>query len=102
METIDGNALQQVSGGFFNFRSGFRTGFRAGVLVTDALGLSKTYSAHVPGMPAGFEKRFIPVVGPMVTNLANKVMPGRLKQWLAGVGRGATVAPGWVGEHSGH
>lgn len=91
--------VDHVTGGFFTRGSGFRTGFRLGVGVTEALGWSKSYSRHVPGMPPGFEVRHIPVVGPNIAAWASKMSPGRIKQYFTGMGDGATVAPTWTYEH---
>jgi hypothetical protein len=98
-ESIPVASLDQVSGGGFVHGAGEVFGFGAGVAVTAGLGLVPSWSKQVPNAPAGFEKRHESVVGPKVTAYSNGLAPGPWKQFTAGVGEGATAAPGWSFRH---
>lgn len=79
--------------------AGEAVGFGAGVAVTGALSMVPGWNQQVPGQPAGFEKRHESVVGPQVTGYSNGLAPGSWKDFTAGVGVGATAAPGWSFRH---
>jgi hypothetical protein len=98
LQTLDGDQLTVVGGGFLR-EAGATVGFGAGVAVTGALGFVPKWNAQVPGQPSGFQKRHEAVVGPKVTDYSNGLSTGPWKEFTAGVGAGATVAPGWSYNH---
>jgi len=97
---LDAHALAQVHGGGPLARwSGAAFGFGAGVAVTGALALVPGWNDQVANRPPGFQRRHESVVGPQVTSFANGISAGPLRDFVAGVGAGATAAPQWSFEH---
>ena len=86
-------------GGAFARNSGQAFGFGAGVAVTAGLSLVPGWNQQVPGQPPGFQKRHESVVGPKVANYASGLSAGPWKDFVSGVGTGATAAPRWSFEH---
>jgi hypothetical protein len=99
MMTIDNATLALVHGGNLLHGAGEAVGFGAGVAVTGALVAVPGWNAQVPGKPAGFEKRHESVVGPQIAGYADKLHAGPLRDFVSGVGAGATAAPPWSFAH---
>ena len=102
-----------VSGGGFNSplleKLGEHVGLTLGVIVTEALALSKDWNSRlydpsgrelesVPGATKigehDLRKRHQQVVGPKIAALVEKLTPGVVHELLEGVARGASAAPG--------
>ncbi len=98
MQTLDSLALATVTGGSLH-SAGESTGFGLGVGVTHALRLVPGWNKQLPDKPPGFQKRHLPVAGPWITGKANKLSPGPAKEFLSGMGEGATAAPQWSYDH---
>jgi hypothetical protein len=90
-------------------RFGQALGLGLGVVVTEALGLSRGWSAplrdasgkpvaHIDGATRigdhDLEKRHQEVVGPQIAALVAKLPPGAVHDLLDGLAQGATAAPG--------
>lgn len=99
MQTIDLAQLTAVTGGNSLSDAGHAFGFGAGVAVTAGLALVPGWNQQVPGAPAGFEKRHESVVGPKVAAYSARQPAGAWRDFTAGVGAGATEAPGWSFRH---
>jgi hypothetical protein len=90
-------------------RFGAMMGLGLGVIVTEALVFSKEWKArlvdpqgreveHIPGADKigdfDLRKRHEQFVGPKITALVDKLPPGMIHDLVAGLGKGATDAPG--------
>ena len=99
LQTIDLEQLDGVQGGGALQRFGENVGFGAGVAVTGALALVPGWNQQVPGRPPGFQRRHEAVVGPQIARYADRQPAGAWRDFTAGVGAGATAAPGWSYQH---
>ncbi len=97
LKTIDD--VSAVRGGTMLYDAGKRFGFGAGVAVTGALRFVPGWNDPVAGRGDGFQKRHEPVVGPKIAGYANGLAPGAWKDFVTGVGAGASEAPQWTFEH---
>lgn len=90
-------------------RFGEHLGLGLGVIVTEALALVPSWNkplvdssgkqvSSIPGAERigdhALRQRHQEVVGPKITALVEKLKPGAVRDVLAGLGRGATQAPG--------
>src|SRR4051812_4721431 len=100
MQTIDNQALESVHGGGAASSIGHAVGFGGGVAVTAGLALVPGWNKQVPGQPPGFQERHNAVAGPWISRFAAKLPDGSpIQNFTAGMGAGATEAPGWSFRH---
>lgn len=98
MQDLSSHDLASVTGGGALHSAGSAIGFGAGVAVTAGLALSSKWSQPVAGQPEGFQRRHEAVLGPKVTQYSQG-QTGAWRDFTAGVGEGATAAPGWTFRH---
>ena len=94
-EQIDREQLHEIQGGNGMQRFGENVGFGAGVAVTAALRYVPGWNTQVPGQAPGFQRRHEAVVGPQISSYSDRQPAGAWRDFTAGVGAGATAAPGW-------
>jgi len=99
LKAIEHERLVEVTGASALRATGRGVGFGLGVAVTAGLELVPSWRQQVPGRPPGFQKRHEAVVGPKITAFSNRLSPGPGREFTAGVGAGATDAPGWSFRH---
>lgn len=100
MITLDADTLHNVTGaGPIARRAGEAFGFGAGVAVTGALAFVPGWNDQVAGQPPGFQRRHESVVGPQITEHARGLPAGGWRDFVGGVGAGATAAPPWSFQH---